>query len=189
MAHLRRSGFRTSGGQRRKTTWTGGPSSGVDGGPQDVSTSSSVLGTTASLVAEDGITVVRIRGDLSIFLMTAAAAGDGYHGAVGIGIASAAAITAGVASLPTPITEESDPNWMYHRYFSVLAGGVIDNSAAADADQVNATSAAMHFEMDSKAMRKLSIGQGLYFAVESVEFGAAAVMRFAFNCRLLIKLP
>ena len=191
MASLRRSGFRTIGprSQRRKTSWAGGPGTSVDGARQGITSSSSVLATTSSAVLQDGITLVRTRGDLNLWLSAATAAGDGYSGAFGVAVASSPAVIAGILSVPTPLTEEDWDGWLYHRYFSCFAGGTIAAATAAEqADQVNASSAALHIEMDSKAMRKLEIDMTLYAIIEVVELGTA-VLQWAFNSRMLFKLP
>ena len=174
-------------GQRRKTSWGIGPQTGVDGAAQSITASSATLATGGAFALLDGITVVRMRGDLSLFLTQATALGDGYHGAFGIGITRAPAFTAGIASLPTPLTDEDDENWLYHRYVSLFAGGIIANAAMGSEEAVNPISAAMHFGVDSKAMRKLDVGVGLYAALEVVELGSAG-LRWAYNSRVLVKL-
>ena len=191
MANLGGSGFRTRSArsQRRKTSWNIGPQTGVDGAPQGISSSVAVLATGALVVLEEAITLIRTRGDLNLYLQSATGTGDGFHGAFGIAVATSPAVLAGIASLPTPITEEDWDGWLYHRYFSLVAGGTIAAATAAQqADQVNSSSAALHFEVDSKAMRKLSVDQSLYAAIEVVELGAAS-MQWAFNSRMLVKLP
>ena len=188
MAHSRRYGSPTRRGQRRLTSWQVGPETGVDGAGQFLSASSSVLATTGIVAALDGLTLIRIRGDLSLFLTAATSVLDGFHGAFGIGIASEPAFTAGVASVPTPITDETDENWLYHRYFSILAPAPIAAAASQDNDIIASVSGAMRVEVDSKAMRKFDNGQALYAAVEIIEVGVAT-MGWAFNCRTLVKLP
>jgi len=132
--------------------------------------------------------LVRTRGDLSLFLSVAADVA-GFHGAFGIGVIGSPAFTAGVASVPTPITEEGWGGWLYHRYFSCFAGGAIATATAAQqADQVNATSGALHIEVDSKAMRKLDVNETIYAALEVVLQGASGTLRWTFNSRTLFKL-
>ena len=177
-------------GQRRKTSWETGPRSSSDGATIQLSGSSSVLGITGLLSLQDGITIVRIRGDLNMFLTLAGVPGDGFSGAFGIGLTNENAFAAGIGSVMLPITDEDWDGWLYHRYFGLNSGGPI---AAATADTqrmgVNAISGAMHFEVDSKAMRKFDAGMVLYCGVEGLEQGAAAQMEWAFRCRTLIKLP
>ena len=187
----RGSGFRTSvvRRQKRKTSWGIGPQTGVDGALQSITASSAVLATGAVGITADGQTLVRTRGELSLFLSAATGIADGFHGAFGIAVASAAAVTAGAASVPTPITEEGWDGWLYHRYFSTFAGGTIAAATAAQqADQVNNMSAALKIEVDSKAMRKLETQMSIYAAVEVIVAGAGT-LRWAFNSRMLFKLP
>ena len=47
-------------------------------------------------------------------------------------------------------------------------------------------SAALRFEIDSKAMRKQDIDEGFYAAIEVTEFGTADA-QWAFNSRMLVK--
>ncbi len=90
--------------------------------------------------------------------------------------------------MPTPITEEAWDGWLYHRYFSITAGGTIAAATAAQqGDQVNSTTAALRLEIDSKAMRKIDVNEGMFAAVEVTEHGVAT-MEWLFNCRMLFKL-
>ena len=189
MANLRRSGFRTTRPQRRKTSWNVGPETGVNGARQAITSSVAVIAQTSVDVVAEGITLVRTRGEVNLMLEIAAADHDGFHGAMGIAVATKAAITAGASAVPTPLTEESWDGWLWHRYFSLFAGGTIAAATATQqADQVNATCAALRVEIDSRAMRKLSVDMTLYAAVEVVELGSAE-MSWALNSRMLVKLP
>ena len=190
MALLRHGGSRPFRSQRRKTSWNVGPSTGTNGTPESaISTGTALLANLSATVSQDGQTVVRIRGDLLLYLVTASASGEGMSGAFGIGLATSAAVAVGVTAVPTPLTEESNDNWLYHRYFSlfsaadVVAAGVSENQAL-----VHPLSAVMHEPIDSKAMRKVNIGDSIYMALETEEAGTA-VIRWAANCRLLTKLP
>ena len=113
-------------------------------------------------------------------LITATGSLDGFRGAFGVGMASLPAFNAGIASVPTPITEESDENWLYHRYFTCIA------NISTEADF--GLSAAIRVEVDGKAMRKFGQDLVFYAAVDAIEVGAA-VMDVSFNSRLLFKLP
>ena len=191
MANLRGGRFRTMSArsQRRKTEWNIGPQTGVDGARQNIASSVAVLATGTAVVVGSGSTMVRLRGDLNLYLRLAGSAGDGFHGAFGIAVATSAAVTAGVASLPSPITEEAWDGWLYHRYFSCFAAGPIAAATAAQqADQVNASGAALHEAVDSKAMRKLEVDQTIYAALEVIELGVSSI-DWAFNSRILVKLP
>ena len=188
MARIRGFSSTPRRGPRRKTAWELSVATGVDGAAQSITASGATLGTTSIAIGLDGGTLVRTRGELSLFLTQASSLGDGYTGAFGIGIATSTAILAGAASLPTPLTEETDENWIYHRYFTCFAGGIIGASAAGNEQLVDPTSAALRVEVDSKAMRKEAIGLGYYCCLEVVEVGTAG-LRWAFNSRMLVKLP
>ena len=188
MAHRRGFGSRTPS-LRRRTSWGVGPQTGVDGATQVLSASQSQIATGGSVPTVNGLTMVRTRGDLNIFLTLSDATGNGFHGAFGIGVANASAFTAGIASLLTPITDEDADVWLYHRYFGIFSGGTIAAATAAQqADQVNSASGVVHIEVDSKAMRKVSIDQVIYASIEVIELGTC-VMEWAFNSRVLFKLP
>ena len=186
MAHSRGSGFRTTRGQRRKTAWEIGTQTGTDGSAQSITTSSSTVATGAFTIALDGITLIRTRGELLLIQKSANVAGAGFSGAFGIAVANSAAITAGVASLPTPITEEAWDGWLYHRYFTMASGGVVDGGAAQD--ELAVIGMNLRLEVDSKAMRKLEVDQGVYAVLEVIEAGTST-MDWYFNSRSLIKLP
>jgi len=176
-----------SRGPRRKLSWTIGVQTGTDGSAQVLSSTSSQVFTGAAVVALDGTTLVRTRGEFLIFLKSATTAAAGFHGAFGIGVGNTAAVAAGVGSIPTPIDEENWDGWLYHRYFSCISHGVIDGTVSNDGDAINATSAAVRIEVDSKAMRKLSIEQTVFGAIQVLEAGTATA-EFFFNSRQLVKL-
>ena len=162
---------------RRRSSWEEGP-----GGTALTPLSASSVAFVGSAVqaAIPGITVVRIRGFLSWYLTLATSAGDGFQGAFGIGIATFAAVTAGITAVPTPITEASDENWLYHRFISIH-GPVVSSTSLNDATVDK-------FEVDTKAMRKLDDGMAIYAAVEVVETGIATAELW-FDSRALAKLP
>ena len=163
---------------RRRSGWAFGPG----GTTQQTSTtgSSVILGAYVTPTV-DGLTVVRIRGDLMLYLSATTGAVDGFLGAVGIGLSTEAALDVGVGSVPTPITEEDWDGWLYHRYFSVRGPG-----AAVPTIGIDMTST-FREAVDTKAMRKLNEESGLYFAVEMVLTGTAT-LRMQFNSRMLLKL-
>ena len=182
-------GFTRQGPQRRKTSWEIGAQTGIDGATRAVSSSSSLLAVSGVNSEVDGLTLIRTRGDLNLFLTTCDAVGNGFHGAFGIGIVNENAFAAGIGSVLTPLTDEDWDGWFYHRYFGIFSGGPIAAATAAqEALQINSTSAALHVEVDSKAMRKLTEQMTIYAALEVVELGTCT-MEWAFNSRSLFKLP
>ena len=186
MATSRSSRYQRSSVQHR-SSWEFGPETAANGGPVSLASSLSDLAGTNVEATVDGITLIRTRGELLLGLKTAAAAQNGFHGAFGIGKATKAAVTAGAASIPTPITEEAWDGWLYHRYFSIISPGPIAAATAAqEALQANSTLAAVRIEVDSKAMRKWDVNEAMFAVIEVIEIGTAT-MFWAFNCRMLVK--
>ncbi len=168
---------------RRQTEWSLGPG---DTSLTSISASSSVFMGAAIQALVPGLTVIRIRGELLLYLTLGTSAGDGYVGAFGIGIASLAAVTAGIASVPTPITEAGADSWLYHRFFRLSSPGV-STAAALNVNAFGVAAGAMRVEVDSKAMRKFPQDLAIYAAIEVVEGGVATMDGF-FNSRSLSKL-
>ena len=167
---------------RRKTAWSQGPG-GTTNTPITAN-GSTFLGSSVVATVE-GVTVIRIRGELLMYLSLATSSNDGYRGAVGIGIATLAAVTAGVASVPTPITEEDAENWLWHRYFSCNSPVPFSAGAAQDGPDI-ATS--LRVEVDTRAMRKFPSEMAIYAIIEVVETGVAT-LNVSLNSRALAKLP
>ena len=171
-------------GSRRKSAWGLGPQEPAQ---QITATGSILWANGVVLVASDAATIVRIRGHALLYLDAATAGGDGFVGALGIGVVTSAAFVAGVASVPTPITESDWEGWMWHQFFQLRAGGTIDASVAGDVDQVNSTSAAMQIDIDTKAMRKINSDETLMGVIEVTEIGTAQ-MQFVADTRDLLLL-
>ena len=186
MGNFRR--FRsTSISVRHRSSWEVGPETSAQGAPQNITGSIAQLAGTAVQSVVDNLTLIRTRGEVMMWLQSATIAVNGFHGAFGIAKAMTAAITAGAASVPTPLTEEAWDGWLYHRYFSLMAGGNIASATAAQEQlQTNNVTAALRFEVDSKAMRKLEVDAGVYACIEVVEIGTFS-MQWSFNCRQLVK--
>ena len=161
---------------KRLTQWGQGP--GGTGAISFSASSASLLGAAVTFGAAG--TVVRIRGALSANLISYTNSSDGFHCAAAIGLVSLAAFTAGIASVPTPITEAAFDGWLWHKFFFVHGG------LAAGATAVGVQSA-LQIEIDTKAMRKVSDEMAIFGVMEVVESGTA-VMEVHFNNRLLLKL-
>ncbi len=172
---------------RRLMSWTFGPSSGTGGSEQTVTATGSTLLTGAVTSVEDGLTIVRLRGELTLHLFTASTAGSGFFGAFGIGLASLQAVTIGVTAVPTPIDEEDADVWLYHRFFTIAAGDVMA-AASASSQGLQSGNLSLRLEVDSKAMRKFPENMAMFAAIQVTESGTAA-MGVQFNSRTLVKLP
>ena len=149
-------------GARRRTHWATNQASAIA-----VASTTAVLLETLSALHE-GETVVRTRGVLDVFLQTAAAVGDGFSGALGFGVVTAAAAAAGVASIPTPMTEAAWDGWFLHQFFNVHRG--LDGNADGSAQK--------SFLLDSKAMRKVTEDDRVVVVAEFVETGIATMSLF-----------
>ena len=112
------------------------------------------------------VTLLRTRGLFTAKIITATAAGDGFFGAIGIGLTTLAAFNAGISSVPTPVTEVGWDGWLYHSFFGVHSA--LGNGAGEP-------SLGMRIEVDSKAMRRFDAEQVLYAAIEVTEEGAATM--------------
>ncbi len=162
---------------KRLTQWGLGP--GGTGVVAIASSASSLLGGGVQFGASG--TVVRIRGWFDAFLTGYTSAGDGFQGAVGIGLVSTAAFTAGIASVPTPIIEAAWDGWLWHQFFGV------HGQLAAGSTSVGTSGPGVSREIDSKAMRKVSDEMTVYAVVEVVEIGTG-LLSVHLDSRLLLKL-
>ena len=171
MPHGRARVLRTS--SQRKTSWTFGIIPSLS---QTFAASGVGLFGGNDIVA-DGQTLIRVRGFLELILTSASALGDGFHGAVGIGVVQTAAFDTGVAAVPVPVADVTWNGWLWHQWFSLTAP---------TAAQV--TENRQVFEVDSKAMRKLSADQTLFYAISATEVGTSGMIA-RMGIRSLVKLP
>ena len=111
-------------------------------------------------------------------MSAAAAAGNAFIGAVGIGIVSNQAFAIGATAVPMPIDEEDSETWLWHHYVNLVAPSTTDFAPGA----VN-----QRIEIDSKAMRKVEQNETIYMAVQGVETGTI-VAEVVANTRMLFKL-
>ena len=163
----------------RKTVWGFGP----DAAQIALSATGSTLFTTGIVLNNLAqVTIVRIRGLCAIQLLTVDAVGAGFFGAIGIGIVSTPAFTAGIASVPTPITEANWEGWMFHQFFDVRS------LTTTLGDGANAVKAVENMVIDTKAMRKFGQDETLMAVVEVFE-STNASMELTSDMRVLVKLP
>jgi len=174
-------GSRSSFGSRRprrRSSWEAGPGAGR-AAPTD--TTPAFIGSVAN-VTLDGITLARIRGFVDIRLIAAAAGGEFMRGAVGLGVTSVEGTATGIGSVPTPITEIDAETWLWWEGFSM--------ESVTDAETLNRGGlAGYRLPIDTKAMRKLNVGDSLYLAIEvETESGTVTVSAHA-DSRMLVLLP
>ena len=155
-------------GSRRLTQWAGPAIQAY------VAVASGGATLIAQLAFEEQSTIVRNRGMVSIRPQSYAADID-INGAYGIGIASAEAVAAGVASVPEPFTDGDWGGWMVWRSFAFHYEF---------ASAISTFESSWQTEVDSKAMRKVSPNEVAVFVAES-QSGAFFI---AEGIRTLIKL-
>jgi len=146
---------------RRRTHWTEIRSTAVT----LTATGASLLTITPS--GHEGETLIRTRGIVGLTLSAATAITDGFFGAFGMAVVSTASATAGVASIPTPLTEAGWDGWFVHRYFDVRAS--IDRQGPQS----------VNLQIDSKAMRKVNEDESIVMVVDLIETGSASLLLFA----------
>ncbi len=179
MPSQRRFGPRSRSHPRRVTTWEQGPIA------SDVTVQSSTgkLWTSGIFLAsQTRATLVRVRGYIHVWQLTATAAGDGFIGAFGLCIVSSEAFAAGVASVPSPLEELGWDGWLWHQMWDIRS------LTGTFADGVNAASVSQRIEIDSKSMRIMEDDNVLCGVSDQTESGTATA-EFNANTRVLFKLP
>jgi len=151
----RRFAPRSRGGVRRKTDWF---ASAPLTAPVAVAASSAVL-LEVAVPFDVGETVIRIRGLVSV-RSDQVVASENMLGAFGIGIVTEQAATAGIASIPHPVTDGGWDGWMWHTYFA-------DRFTFLDSSGFSDGVSPRHYVIDSKAMRKVDGNERLVVVVEN----------------------
>ena len=167
-----------SRGSRRSTAWALGL--GGSTVSTQTTTSAGLLGAGVAINL-GSVTIVRIRGMARVWLTTASALGEGFHGALGIGLVTTQAFNVGATAVPEPLGDMEWDGWMWHQFFDVF------NGAATVADVGESFASEVNITIDSKAMRKFDEDMTLIAAFEAVEIGTATV-NMALDSRLLVKL-
>jgi len=143
-----------------------------------VSISTPVLtGWTNGLqILEDGVTLVRTRGEILLRLSTTAGGTtDGMSGAIGIGVASENAFGAGISGIMNPFDDSEWNGWIWHSFFHLNGPATLG-------------SAFQRVEIDSKAMRKIAALDVIYGVIDTIETGVEVLQVIA-DTRMLFKLP
>ena len=170
---------------RRKTSWQIGVTSA---GTQSLTSVVKQLVTFGVAVAVDGTTLIRTRGEWLVLMVDAAASQNSMSGAMGIGVVTADAFAAGIASIPGPLSDLDWDGWLWHQFFDLIAGSPMDGTVADDRSSINSTSAAARYVIDSKAMRKLEENMVIFGMIETgAEEGTVTLMSLV-NSRSLVKL-
>jgi len=181
VGHSRSSSFQRRGASsRRKPGWSLGPHNVA---AQSITSSGATLITVGASALLDGLTIVRLRGELVVWLEVATSIGDGFgRSAFGICAVSENAAGVGISAIPAPIADISWGGWLAYQSIGSITGLSVTES------ENTGPLTMFRFQMDSKAMRKLRISDVVVGVFEtSGEIGAATV-NVSLNTRMLTLL-
>ena len=169
-------GFGPTQAARRRKSWEVGPGQVAE---TTSSVSANVILGSGSAATLEGLTLLRLRGMFTAQLRAFAAVGDGFSGAIGIGIVTAEAFAVGVTAVPLPITDVAWDGWIWWEPIQLkthvaLAAGEVGTKVVST--------------VDSKAMRKLRLGDTIFAIVEVTEVGTS-IIAMQFDSRILVALP
>ena len=179
MPLVNRSRFRQRGSSnRRKTAWSAGPRQANI----QFTAAGASLWALGSQALEDGLTVVRVRGQFLISLIAATSISDGFE-RFGLGICNVTenAFGIGVTAVPDPLVDIGWDGWLYHQLVAGVTGFSTTETGASAAEVVR-------MEIDSKAMRKTRAGDILIGVIGIGTETGAATVQFRAETRILDKL-
>ena len=178
MAHAGRFTPRGRTTSRRRTSWVVGPGSSI----LTLSGAGATLWNVGAQSLQDGITIVRIRGEVFLEQVTATSVGDGFQAyTLGLCIVNENAFGIGVTAVPAPVTDISWDGWIWHH-----SGAAIDSLETTEV--ARGPGSAIRIPIDTKAMRKFKSTDVLIGVVEmGTEVGTANVQLTAAS-RVLVKL-
>jgi len=160
--------------ERRKSVWFQFvPSEITLAGP---SVAALFFSLNAAALALRPFTVVRTRGVFGVRSDQSGASED-YSGSLGIAVVSEQASAIGVTAVPTPETDRASD--LFFTYESLA--GFLQRDSAVGMEELGKWK-----DIDSKAMRKVDIGQDLVVTVETSAISLGAIVHF--SARMLVKL-
>ena len=160
---------------RRPTFWEGSTHAITLASAQSATTS---VVSEAILENTPNPTLIRIHGEVIINVTARTAAQDAATIGLGIIPQGKAAITAGVASMPKPLTEIGSP-WIWHRMVNMRS-----NVAPVNGTDILGN---RHILIDNKSMRKFDLNQGLQLIVENVAQTGTITVTILLAVRVLFK--
>ena len=125
------------------------------------------------------LTIARIRGSVSAHLDVGAAL-DAFTLAVGLIVVKDEAFVAGASSMPSPISQ-IEQSWIWHHIFSLGPAA----TSTTDGAQILLN---QMVEVDSKAMRKVQVGETLAFVWEGIQDNGTPTADGLANIRLMALL-
>ena len=124
---------------------------------------------------------MRVRGEVTCFISSAAAALDGFlEYTLGIGVVSADAFGAGSGSVPTPGGDQDWGGWLWFH-----AGGALVEFSTTEVGQGMSMT---RIQIDSKAMRKIGPNETMFMSGTVAGEVGTATIEFAASTRMLLKL-
>ena len=162
---------------RRGMFWEGSASVGT---PTTGTSLVSTVVTEATLENVPNPTLIRIRGSALMYLTAVGASGAQTIVSMGIIIQSAAAVAAGVGSMPSPFTDIGS-DWVWHQQVPLALRGTLGSDNEALGGHV------ARIEVDNKAMRKIEPNQALVLIVENVALTSTATFQLTTAFRFLFK--
>ena len=141
------------------------------------STAVAIFSFNAAALALRPFTIVRTRASMTM-RSDQNAASERFGANFGMAVVSDQAVAIGVTAVPTPVSDLGSDLWfvMEAMYGTVQVG----DATGFDGDF------GFHRELDSKAMRRVDLGQDVIAVMETPSFGSSA--DFTFSGRMLIKL-
>ena len=175
---MARKRFIRGGRQVRETSWLF-----IDPGRNTMAAASTAVlsgSLNAVALALRPFTVVRTILHMSLKSDQTGAA-ENFDAAAGFAVVSDQAVAIGVTAVPTPMTDLGSDLWFFHQ----IIDGAFQFVTGVGFDP-NGTSPRGGVTVQSRAMRKVAVGEDLIFVVETSANSAGAIMYSA--GRMLIKL-
>ena len=166
---------------RRKPSWNQGPA-------QDAASARTAAGATlwnqSAVALESGLTLVRLHGELSMWLEAVTTIGDGFlTWAFGVCIVSQNAAGVGITAIPHPLTDANWDGWWYHSLHSAIIGlSVTESDNTGPVGQVR-------IPFQTKSMRKIKATDEVVGVLEMGTEVGAATATFTAETRMLVLLP
>ena len=164
------------GSARRQTSWSPGPV-----GALSITGNSINLIALGSAAVQDGLTLVRVRGEMLLGLTVTGLLLDGFRQvAAGLCIVSENAFGVGVTAVPDPIADINWDGWLWYWTGAVFAANTVPSG--------NLGTEAVRVVIDNKAMRKQKNTDVLVAVVGTASIDGTTNLEVRFNSRVLDKL-
>jgi hypothetical protein len=127
-------------------------------------------------------TLIRVRGQIANQMAAAGAVNEAFILAHAIMVVDAKQLAIGVTAMPLPLSSNSED-------FLWFGQAMIASPVAANSNDVDNYLPTYHsIEVDSKAMRKITLNQAVVLVSELVQVnGTAGAVQFWLNLRMLLK--